>query len=421
MSKTKAVLIVILILLTIAAADAQDRISPELQEQLDSIERTVSQMRQLERLEDTALNLQTPAEYEIYLTEWFEEDFSEEGAADALLFYRALDLIEPDVDLEASFFNFLTANVSGYYDPETDEMTVILLSDEAPADEMPILESLTYVHEFVHALQDQHYDLDAFTDRANESGNYDLQLAMNALIEGDAEETVIDYLDKLWQDDFQAVEQALERADEDRSSRQSAESVPAIIEKQFGFPYEQGQHFVKYIVGELGWEGVDRAFRDNPPQTTEHIYHPHLYLAGEGANPVSLPDLSDIIGAGWRLVYDNPVGEFYLRQHLDTHLYATETSRAARGWGGDRMKLFTDDSSGDLLWIWHQVWDTANDATEFAEGYRKFLDRRYDMDAERLCWTADETHCLRQISETETRITFAADPKTALALLLLDN
>ena len=418
MSKTKAVLIVILILLTIAAADAQDRISPELQEQLDSIERTVSQMRQLERLEDTALNLQTPAEYEIYLTEWFEEDFSEEGAADALLFYRALDLIEPDVDLEASFFNFLTANVSGYYDPETDEMTVILLSDEAPADEMPILESLTYVHEFVHALQDQHYDLDALIDRANESGNYDLQLAMNALIEGDAEETVSDYVFGLPEDDWQAFLEAIEGIE----IPDTPADVPDVRVAEFAFPYRQGHEFVSAVISEWGREGIHQAFISNPPQTTEHIYHPESWLAGESANPVSLPDLSDLIGAGWRLVYDNPVGEFYLRQHLDTHLYATETSRAARGWGGDRMKLFTDDTTGDLLWIWHQVWDSANDASEFSEAYQDYLNARYAGAAtDQLCWTAAETHCFKRLNHIETRITYARDLKTALALLLLDN
>ncbi len=415
---SKAIFIATLILLTIAAADAQDRTSPELQEQLDAIEAEVSQLRQLEPLEDTALAFMTREEYKAELTAKFEENFSAEEFAEGLLFYRALDLAAPDLNPQTVFIDFPLSQVAGYYRFKTNEMTLILLSDEAPADEMPILESLTYVHEFVHALQDQHYDLDAFTDRANESGNYDLQLAMNALIEGDAEETVSDYVFGLPEDDWQAFLEAIEGIE----IPDTPADVPDVRVAEFAFPYRQGHEFVSAVISEWGREGIHQAFISNPPQTTEHIYHPHLYLAGEGANPVSLPDLSDIIGAGWRLVYDNPVGEFYLRQHLDTHLYATETSRAARGWGGDRMKLFTDDTTGDLLWIWHQVWDSANDASEFSEAYQDYLNARYAGSAtDQLCWTAAETHCFKRLNHIETRITYARDLKTALALLLLGD
>lgn len=415
----KAALILIFALLAAAAVAVLSRCTSCLIE-IEDIETAVIAIRQLEPLEDAALNIQTRAEYEAELAERFEEDFSDEDAADGLLFYRALDLVEPDLDLEAAYFNFLTANVGGYYDPETDEMTVILDDEQGTDDELPPPESMTYAHEFAHALQDQHYDLEALHDQVIEADNYDFQLAMDALIEGDATKVTFEYFDGLAQDiDPRALEEMADQAEAEMGSRRPAENVPDIIEATFVFPYEEGFKFVAYLVKELGWSGVDRAFRENPPQTTEHIYHPWRYLDGDGPLEVSPLDPGEVIGDDWRLVYDSSVGEFYLRHHLETQLAAPLVTH---GWGGDRMQLFTDDASGDLLWVWQLVWDSGRDANRFNRRYRVFLNQRYaTLGEDGPCWTAAETHCFKPISETETRITYAADPTVAMALLNLDN
>ena len=421
----KAALILIFILLTAAALS---QCASCLSSQLADIETMVIQIRQLEPLEESTLNIQTRAEYEVELAERFEDEEADDD--DIFLFYRALDLIEPDVDLDAATFNFLTANVGGYYDPETNEMTVILDDEQEPGDELPLSKSLTYAHEFAHALQDQHYDLEAISDQIWETKNYDFQLAIDALIEGDAELIELHTFFKLqddtgyegWlQDDpLSFIEYLIDSAsaaaeDEDESE----DDIPAIIKESFMFPYEEGLKFVAYVVKELGWSGVDGAFRENPPQTTEHILYPRSYLDGDLPLDVRLPDPSAVIGDGWRLVYDNTVGEFYLRQHLETHLFAAPL--ATNGWGGDRLRLFTDEANDSLLWIWQLAWDSAIDANEFSRSYRIFLNQRYDMDEAGLCWTDGETHCFKPISDTETRITYAADPAVALALLNLDH
>ena len=424
----KAALILIFMLLAAAVAAVLSRCTSCLSAQLEAIEDAVIQIRQLEELEDAALNIQTRAEYKAELAERFEEDFSDEDN-DGLLFYRALDLVEPDVDLEAAYFNFLTAEIGGYYDPETDEKTVILDAEQGAGDELPPPESLTYAHEFAHALQDQHYALEALFYQAAGSYNYDFQLAMDALIEGDASLVGIFSFFKLqddsgfewWLHDPLLFIETLEYS-ANTDSQEAAESegdIPAIIKATFMFPYEEGLKFVAYLVKELGWSGVDRAFRENPPRTTEHIYYPRRYLEGDAPIEVSPLDPGAVIGDGWRRVYDSSVGNFYLRHHLETHLFAAPL--VTHGWGGDRMQLFADDASGDLLWVWQLAWDSARDANEFHRGYRIFLNQRYDMDGDGPCWTAAETHCFKPISETETRITYAADPTVAMALLDLDS
>ena len=427
--RKRAALILIVILLAAAVAAWLNRCTSCLIE-IEAIEAAVIDIRQLKPLEDSALNIQTPEEYEDQLAERFEEDFSDEEAADGLLFYRALDLIESDVDLKAAYFNLLTSSVVGWYDPETDEMTIILKAEQEPGDELTPWDSLTYAHEFVHALQDQHYDLEAISDQADESGNYDFQLAMDALIEGDAEliqlhaffrlQDDTDYELWLQADPMSLIDYLTASANTDsEAAAESEDDIPAIIKETFIFPYKAGLKFAAYVVKELGWSGIDRAFRENPPQTTEHILYPWRYLEGDLPIEVSLPDPSAVIGGDWRPVYDNAVGEFYLRQHLETHLFAAPL--ATNGWGGDRLRLFTDEANDGLLWIWQHAWDSARDADEFSRSYRIFLNQRYDMDGDGPCWTADETHCFKPISDTETRIAYAADPTVALALLDLDH
>ena len=199
------------------------------------------------------------------------------------------------------------------------------------------------------------------------------------------------------------------------------ELPPAIIEA-IEFPYRQGYLFIAEVIAALGWEGVNQALRDNPPQTTEQIYHPQRYLAGEGAMPVSMPDQSEIVGAAWRRTYDGSVGEFFLRQHLQVYLPEFQADDLASGWGGDRMRIFTNEADGQLIWVLYQKWDSPHDAGEFTRGYQHLLERRYrQVSDDGLCWVAETTHCMAQVGEKETRISAAPQVETALALMALSD
>ena len=414
----KDLLIPIIIVLAVAAAKILDIRESRLPSQPSEVEAAVTEIRQLDKLEDVVLNVQTQDEYQSALAEELEGYFSTQEAADRLLFYRALGLVAPDLDLQAAYFNLLSAETLGGYDHEANEITLILSSGQASTNELPLHAILAYAHQFTHALQDQHYDLKPFFDRISATDNYDLQLTLRALIDGDATRTMTDYAIKLWGADHESVQNAMDRA----GTYIIAENLPSIIKAEFLFPYVQGLAFVEYIVDELGQEGADRAFRDSPPQSTEHIYNPSGYLDGKTPIPVSMPDPRPIIGEGWRLVYDSAVGRFYMGRHLAIHPPFADFTHMINNLRGDRMKLFVDDASGDLLWVWHQTWPNSNAAWQFNDGYRTYLNLRYDVPPadDRLCWTNDvETHCVRRIGYLETRIAYATDPDTARALLML--
>ncbi len=412
----KIAIITMLLMVSVGWVTAQELISPELQTQLDELETTTSEIRNLDRLEITTLAFPTKADLEAYIQTQFEEEFETDEFADDILFYVGMDLLEPDVDIEAILYEFLVSQIAGFYDFEEESMNVILISGEPPDNNLPIAESIYYSHEYVHVLQDQHFDLSELSNMVEESENSDFQLAVTALIEGDASKVMLDYAIALAATDPTGVTEALTSVDSS-----IPDSIPEVIINEFYFPYFEGQAFVVHLVNQLGWDAIDEAFTTNLPQSTEHIYHPERYIAGDMPIEVTVPDMANLLGDNWRLAQDTRVGEFYLRQHLSTQFRAGVVEDMTTGWGGDRMKLYVDDATQDIVWVLYQVWDTSEDATEFTTLYAEFLDLRFETASEDgICWSGEDTMCLVQIDDDETRISFATRGDLALPMLNLD-
>lgn len=417
--RTSIIIAAFILLIALTFYAAQTRLGAQIAE----IESAVSDIRGLERLGETRLSFVARSQIEA------ESDASAEDATEPdedleriFAFYRALDLIAPDLDLAGAYREYFSANVAGFFEYEAEEITILREAGTLFAP-LTFFESFIYAHEFMHVLQDQHYDLTALWERVGERENFDLWLATDALIEGDAVALEWALYDRLW---MRMSDRELDyiflqpvRVPIPLSAPKPA---PAIIKAAFNFPYDQGYVFVESLIESGGWERVHQAFTSDPPQSTEQIYHPERYLAGEAPIDVSLPNFSEIIGDGTRQVYDGAVGEFYLRQHLLTTLSQAEAAAAASGWGGDRLRIYKHSAADELLWAWHLVWDRAGDAFEFAGAYRRFLDLRYEqVKADGRCWSEETTHCFARFGESETRISMAADQETALALLALDG
>lgn len=407
---------ILVILLTLYAAQTR------LRAQIAEIENEVSDIRGLKRLGETTLGFRSHDQIKAESGASDEEAPSpDDGMERFIAFFRALELAPPELDLEAAFREYYSANVVGYYEFEGEEITILREPGRQFAP-LTFFERLIYAHEFAHVLQDQHYNLSQIWESVGESENFDLNLATNALIEGDAEAVEWEALDRwLTRMSDRELDYIIRQAEQVMTVPGASMPMPQAIKAAFSFPYEQGIEFVRSLVESAGWERVHQAFTSDRPQSTEQIYHPERYLAGDAPISISLPDFSEIIGDGLRQVYDSAVGEFYLRQHLMTNLRRTRATAAASGWGGDRLRIYKDNADDELLWVWHLVWDGAGDASEFAGSYRAFLNQRYEqVESRQGCWSLETTHCFAQINETETRISMARDPATALALLESD-
>ncbi len=384
----KTLLMIIMLLLLVGVVNAQDEVDPALEEQLVALEDITQTIRGLDALETVERVFPTRTETIEYLRTVYERDLPVEDAERAEAFYRALGFFTPDTDLREVYLTLLNSQVAGFYDPETKTMNVIPMIGETPGDSLSFTEQITYIHEFTHALQDQHFDLNALLP-VELNNQPDRALAIRSLVEGDATATMTVYTQAVAERNPMA---ALSILTEGLASGTLflPPGIPTILVAELTFPYEAGATFVSTLHGDGGWAAVDAAYA-NPPQTSEQIMHPEKYASGETAIPVEIGAVS--LGAEWTQAWNVTLGEFYLQEQIDAELAPSRANRAAAGWGGDRFLVFTHgDQVASLLKI---VWDTPEDAPEFNDIYAAYAEARFGTEAQAGCWSSvDEVLCL---------------------------
>jgi hypothetical protein len=341
---------------TVAADDPTPGAAPppETERQLLEIEEQVSDLRGLEPKEDVPEYFVTSNELKEDLKQQIDAEYSpEEGREDAMELWllRLIKNEERNIDIYQIQIDLLGEQVLGYYDPEQDELYV--RNDQHPLG--PEAKE-TLAHEFVHSLQDQHYDLEKM--RPDEPVDADRDSAVTALIEGDATISGLLYAQRhMTEAEFNELIKGSENA-----STTELNKAPAYIRESLIFPYVQGVEFALALYQRGGFAAIDEAFAD-PPATTEQILHPEKYLSPrrDEALPVALPPLTDTLGAGWTMKDHDTLGEFDLGVLLQVN--GADEPEAVAGWGGSRYAIYRNGDAGVL--IMGSRWDTARDADEF--------------------------------------------------------
>lgn len=277
-------------------------------------------------------------EFSERLLEDFDDDVEDLELVQDL--YRALGLIDAEVDLVETVRSFLDIGVLGVYDPETDELLV-------RGTQLTPYTQQTVVHELVHALDDQWFDLDRpeMDDAVDESS-----FGFSALTEGDAR-----HIETIWEESLSAEERD-ELEAEEMSYAADVDidifSIPSIVLDLFTAPYKLGQPFVEAIRIDGGLDAIDAAF-ESPPLTSEQVIDPFRYLDGEEAIEVEPPE------AEGEVIDEGAFGQLVLVLMLANSLSPEESRDAASGWGGDWYVAWSDgdetcvrvdfasDSSGD--------------------------------------------------------------------------
>jgi hypothetical protein len=363
---------------------------------MDAIEDQVIELRGLEPQYPVTRTQYTRLELEAHLVSDLEEEMTPEEAHDAVIEMAAFELLPLDTDLWNLYVALYTEQIAGFYDTDTE--TFAIIDDDGS---FSALDKTVYAHEYVHALQDQSYDLDALDPG---DANDDASLAVSSLVEGDATLTMqlytLEFLDS--NELYEALAESM------NVDSEVVDSAPAAIVAQMTFPYEAGLAFAQALYQEGGFAAIDRAFAD-PPQSTEQILHPERYLAGELPQVVSLPPLTDTLGAGWDYVDGNVLGEFGLQLYLEEYLDDQVAATAADGWGGDWYAVHTSLESGRIVMVLRVVWDQESEAAEFMGAYRSF--RKAHLSASPVgdsCWENEDAVCAYQ-SGDETLIIRAPD------------
>ena len=223
-------------------------------------------------------------------------------------------------------------------------------------------------HEYDHALQDQHWDLQKLQKVDPTEG--DRAAAITALAEGDATDVMEQWaLQNLTLDQMSSLGGSVTPEDQ-----QLLDSMPLVLRYSLEFPYLSGFLFVATLQGSGGWDAVNAAW-DNPPVSTEQIMHPEKYQAGDQPISITLPDVASKLGPAWSAATTETEGELdtgiWLADGVDSGTGALglpaplPNAEAAAGWGGDRL-VSLNGPDGSWAVVWQTAWDTAQDATEFS-------------------------------------------------------
>jgi hypothetical protein len=335
----------------------------DLLEQLDQLEAATRAVRRRIPPEPVERTLVTREELRTYLEAQFARDYSQDQAAAESELLTLLGLLPKGTDLYSLLLDLYTEQVSGFYDLEEGKMYLVSGGELGP------LEKITFVHEYVHAIQDQVFDLGSQVEAVEEDS--DRSVALTALAEGDASlamaQFVADYPDVVSASDL--LNQGL------GIDSPKLDAAPPIVQRMLLFPYEAGLRFAMQEYLKIGWAGVDALWAD-PPQSTEQLLHPERY-PDDVPVLVTLPRLEGTLGPGWRLADEDTLGEFLLRQHLALFLDEEAVDDAATGWGGDHYLLYTHAERQVQCLVLRILWDDRDEADEFVSLYEEFADARY--------------------------------------------
>ncbi len=272
----------------------------------------MSHVRELSVLREVGSAIVPRAELIRALEAHVARDVPRAEIEDETAFLRLLGVLGLDDDYERAVFAAVRRVAGGVYLPER---AGILLPDDLPAREM----GTSLAHEAVHALQDQHFGLEAFERYV--PGASDAMLARSCLAEGDA---------------TSATEE--DPADVDGT----------YVERELAAPYVAGTAFVRALRERGGWAEVDRAWTRGA-LTTEQVLHPEKWASGEGAIEIAAPTFA-ALGDGYVRGATDTHGELGVRLVLESAMPHARAVEAASGWGGDRSVLARRGSSAALAW-----------------------------------------------------------------------
>jgi hypothetical protein len=315
--------------------------------------------------------------------------------------YARMGFLATGFNLRTALEEALTTQVAAYYDPRQKALRVV--DGQRSAAEGPQRDDEVVAHELEHALQDQHFDLQAF-DPEDSTLDEDEQMARKFVAEGEAmfvmlawqmgsgagaarrlgpmavaglrmsvamlaAGDIVDMLAGMRQGGGAALPA------EARAEIEALVRLPPVIVSPLVDPYLKGALMVSEAWARGGWPAVDDLFR-HPPTSTEQALHPVEKLLDRRDPPIRMtaparrpaglaaatPLASEVLGElGWRIYFKTtaqPAGE-----------------QAAAGWGGDRFWSF--EVKGRPVVLTATRWDTAADARQFFDAYGASLRQRF--------------------------------------------
>lgn len=376
-------------------AEAADPKLVALREQAEAMSKQVAKLRGIPFKRPVMSRLLRREQVGEWMERDMRRDLPEEEAVAMMAVMAEFGVVPEGTDLYAIMAKFLQSGVAAFYKPQTN--TFYLIDGNVGASNNPVV-----FHELVHAVEDQHFALDDML-RTDEE-NSDTFWAVKALVEGSADFFQEKY-HEAFPEDVAAMNAAMQgNVELMQQQMQMMQEVPAFLIAGMGlFPYKNGSAFLrargldKVSIAEAS-DAVGALFAD-PPISTEQILHPERFTVdGRRDYPhvVTAPAIDGVLGEGWEEVGIDSMGELMAGMML-MHLaqpnnamvlmgvmdprtqgvrLAGPVGKAVDGWDGDRYTSYRHAETGEVVIVWTSMWDSAEDAQEFAATYGRILGRK---------------------------------------------
>jgi hypothetical protein len=349
----------------------------------------LAKLRQLDFLHDIPREYQSTDDFRKFVHDEIAHEMAPEKAADESEALFRLGLLETPANLAQLEEQAFVTQAGAYYDPKQKKFFLVMVPDSNM-----MLDTMS-AHELTHGLQDQHYDLEKYLPDEGSGATKlddDAESARRFVAEGDATFTMFLYmaapdgevsplalellvgqLEKtatMAPADLAKMSSPLADSNdpEIKKSMDAMNDIPATVLVPMIDSYMQGALLVAAAYQRGGWNAVDDLFV-HPPESTEQTLHPDKYFAGDHPHRVTLPKL-----AGTELA-SVVFGELQWQVYFS--LWAPDQKkRASEGWGGDRESV-VKRADGRIVARVATIWDTPQDASEFAAAYAVTLAKRF--------------------------------------------
>ncbi|MGA9585827.1 MAG: hypothetical protein WBQ95_10905 [Terracidiphilus sp.] len=379
------------------AKGTETHITPDEAKQLfslvDQLLKFSSQESGLPIKSDVKRRLTTRADVERYLTEKFDEDEDAKRMQRSEIVLKKFGLLDRDFNLKPFLLALLKEQIEAYYDPKTK--TVNMLDWISVDEQKPVL-----AHELTHALQDQHLDLDKWSDQTppdvslNSSEDSDhlakdeFDTAREAVTEGQATAVMMDNILKPMGKSLIGDPEIVDfikgqMAGSDNSPMLAR--APLLLSESLLFPYREGLSFEQDVWMDRGQTAAFTGALDRPPSSSWEIMNPREYEQGHVPAVPYLPDIHPLVDKTYRPYDIGQVGQLDL--HILAGLFGGDS--AARDltpawdggiyWAGQRLNATPAEqaSTKSISLFYLSVWKNAASAQAFAHLYADELGRKY--------------------------------------------
>lgn len=345
--------------------------------QLDAYRDQAVQLRGLPLTSQVAVERETPEALLASLAKELDKPENRVFLADTEFLLQQFRILKAGDSLRGLYLKLMSQQVAAYYDPEkkrvayVDENVAVVNKDAAA---FPGMERFVYVHEFCHAVEDAHFNLDLLMKAS--MLELDRNLALTSLAEGNA---VLVGMDSVCSE-FPlntatplgaALVRLLGKMDMSEATNELG-ACPPFLSGALLRPYFDGAVFCNRIRRNEGWQGIDNVYRTRLPQTTAEILYPERRYLKAFKPAVFTPD-SSLFAAGEQVCATNSLGALGIALWLKPEdLGSVRHLPFLEGWMGDRIYLVKNGDTKAVQTVWLSYWERPG----MARSFRKRIEER---------------------------------------------